>query len=285
LVIEVSAQSAISLSITPPLTEIIIQPGKEVRQTYILQNGGGDTTLLPKMVYFTTSDDFGNVNLTEEAAPDWVKYSKDPINLKFEGQKTFSVSFNPPEDTPETDHYFTLVFESQTPVDLLSITSTFYKSVIGSNILVTISKDGNPKKSAEIVKFEAPKIIDSMFGKINYKVIIKNNGNYYWKPVGKINIQNSDSIKIAPLNILSGNNREISCLKNEELKSCEFDDFFLFGKITSTLEFSLDEDPKIYKQSATTIALPFGLIILLLILLTLVRIRGIFIFRVWGRKK
>jgi hypothetical protein len=59
----------------------------------------------------------------------------------------------------------------------------------------------------------------------------------------------------------------------------------LFGKITSTLEFSLDEDPKIYKQSATTIALPFGLIILLLILLTLVRIRGIFIFRVWGRKK
>lgn len=271
----VHAQNALSVSISPPITEVMIQPGKEVRQTYILQNNGGDVVLKPRVVYFIPSDNLGNVDLTENEAPDWVKYDQESFNLKFEGQKTFNVVFSPPETEDEIDHYLTLVFETDKAVDLIGQTSSFYKTEIGSNIIVTISKDGNPKKSAEIVKFTAPKIIDSLFGKIDYQILIKNNGNYYWKPNGKINI-NDKTLKIAPFNILSGNERKISCLENEELKDCSYDQDFIIGKVVSNLEFRLDEDSNIYKATTTTYAFPFSLLILVFTLLTIIRIKRIF---------
>lgn len=269
------AQNAISFAISPPLTEITIAPGKEFKQTYLLQNNGGELILKPKVVYFETADNLGNVNLTEDKAPDWIKYSSEMFSLGFEEQKTFNLIIAPPENIEETDHNLTLVFESQQPADLLGQTSSLFTTEIGSNILVTISKDGNPKKSAEIVKFTAPKIIDSIFGSIKYEVELKNNGNSFWKPNGKININNQDSLKLAPFNILSGNQRKVSCLENEELIDCQFDKNFLFGKIVSTLEFSTDEDPQVYKKSATTIAVPFSLILFLIILLTTVKSRKI----------
>lgn len=278
----VNAQSALSFSVSPPITEITIQPGKEIKQTYVLQNNGGDIILKPRIVYFVPSDEFGNVELTQNSAPSWVKYDSEPFNLKFEGQKTFNVIFNVPSDESEVDHYLTLVFESDKAVDLIGQTSSFYKTEIGSNIIVSVSKDGNPKKSAEIVKFSGNRFVDSLFGKIEYDVVIKNNGNSYWKPNGKISINNNNSIKIAPLNILSGKQRIISCIENEELKKCIFDKKYLFGKVVSTLEFRIDENSNIYRQSITTIAFPFSLIIILLILLTLTRFKGI--FNIWRKR-
>lgn len=281
-----NAQNAISFAISPPITEITIAPGKEYRQTYVLQNNGGDINLKPKIVYFNPSDNLGNIELTENEAPEWIKYDKSDFRLKFEEQKTFNVIINPPEGTEELDHYLTLVFESQQASDLLGQTSSFYKTEIGSNILITISKDGNPKLSAEVANFSAPKFIDSIFGKIEYEVKLENNGNGYWKPNGKINItnnRNQSSLKLAPLNILSGKEREISCIEGEELKSCEVKSNFLVGKVISTIEFTTDEDPKIYKETVTTIALPISLIFLVIFLLTIYRIK--WIFNLWIRKK
>ncbi|MDO8340693.1 MAG: hypothetical protein Q7T59_01840, partial [Candidatus Woesebacteria bacterium] len=78
----VNAQNAISLSITPPIFEVMIKPGKEVRQVFSIENLGGDTILTPKVVYFVPSDENGNVDLTENLAPDWIMYDKNPFAIK-----------------------------------------------------------------------------------------------------------------------------------------------------------------------------------------------------------
>ena len=144
LINKVMAQ-AISLSISPPLFELVIQPAKEVKQTYSITNNGGDTVLTPKIVYFETSDEAGNINLTEDIAPSWVKYNSDPISLKNGIKNDFNVIFSPPKDTEEIDHFLTLVFESKEPTDILNQNSVSYQSQIGTNILLTVSIDGNPK--------------------------------------------------------------------------------------------------------------------------------------------
>jgi len=273
---------AISLSVSPPLFELMIQPGKEVKQIFTLTNLGGDTTITPKIIYFEPADDIGNINLTEDLGPDWVMYDKIPFNLKGQEKFDFEVSFSPSTDAPEIDHFLTIIFETSESVDLLNQNSSNFKSQIGANILLTISKDGNPKKSAEIIDFVAPKVIDSLFGKISYQIKLKNTGNSYWKPNGKI-IVNDEIINIAPQNILSGYSRNISCINDQTLASCDLKDRFYLGKITAKLEFSIDEDPKIYQKEATSYSFPFSILGFLIFLLTTIKTK--LIFKLWPRKR
>lgn len=258
----------ISLSISPPLLEVVIMPGKEFKQTYTIQNNGSDKIMRTKIVYFVPSDRFGNVNLTDTEAPSWIKYDKGDFLIKNQEQKTFNVSIFPDSEVNETDHFLTIVFETLESADVLNQNSTFYKTEIGSNILVSVSKDGNPKKSAEIIEFKAPKIIDSIFP-ITYSVILANNGNSFWKPNGKITINDKESIKLAPLNILSNYSRTISCLTGQDLVECISKQQFNFGKVTSSLEFVIDDDTKVYKSQVTTYAFPFIYLSILIFILTL----------------
>lgn len=273
---------AISLSVTPPIVEVMIAPGKDVKQTFTISNDGENTLITPKIVYFTPSDTAGNVDLSDDVAPDWIKYDKTPFNLNSGQKHDFKISIEPPADTEEIDHFLTLIFENDVPKDILGQTSTLFTSQIGSNILLTISKDGNPKKSAQIVEFSAPKIIDSSFGKINYQMILKNNGNSFWKPNGKI-IIGEESLKLAPQNILSGYSRKLLCIKVETLTDCVHDKQKIIGVIKSNLEFQIDDDSKIYKAETTTYSFPFvGLIIVIFLLTTFNRRR---IFKIWRKEK
>jgi hypothetical protein len=256
-----------NLSISPPILELIIQPGKTVKQTYAISSDVDNIKLTPDIVYFVPDGNNGNISLTDSKVPDWI----------FFDQKSSTLTISPPENAEEVDHFMTLVFTSESPVDLTNQNSTSISSQIGSNILLTISRDGNPKKSAEIVEFSAPKIVDSLFGKINYDITLKNDGNSFWKPNGKIIINNDNIIKLAPFNVLSNYKRNISCIENENLVDCKLQNKFVIGKITSKLEFLLDDDPKIYKAETVTYAFPFFLLLVFVIL-------GI-IFRLWRRKK
>jgi len=276
------AQSTISLSVSPPIFELMIQPGKEVKQIFTINNLGRDTTITPKIVYFEPADDLGNISLTKDLSPDWVIYDKEQFKLKGQEKFDFEVRFLPPSDTPEIDHFLTVVFETSEPVDILNQNSSNFKSQIGANILLTVSQDGNPKKSAEITEFTAPKIIDSLFGKIIYTIKLKNDGNSYWKPNGKIIIAD-EIINIAPQNTLSGYTRNISCLSDQTLVECKPKNRFYLGKITAKLEFSIDENPKIYQKEAISYSFPFSILSLLLLLLTTLK-RNLILKR-WGRKK
>lgn len=261
----VSAQDAISLSISPPIFEIMIQPGKEYKTHFTISNQGGFTNLTPKIVVFTPSDDFGNVNLTNKPAPDWIKYDPQPNSLGSGKSSNFSVLFSPLENTPEIDYYLSLVFETDSPTDLLIDNSSLYTAKIASNILITVSKDGNPQKSAEIVEFSAPKIVDSLFGNIEYKIIIKNSGHAYWKPNGKIIINNKEILNLAPQNIISGYSRNITCINNENLIPCKLEKKPFAGIVNATLEFSVDENPQIYRQEISTFVFPFSLVVVTIV--------------------
>lgn len=273
----VNAQSAIFLSITPPIFETMIQPGKEVKQTYVIENLGGDTTLTPKIVYFVPSDENGNVNLTDTPAPEWVKYDKSPITIKNQGKIDYNVIISPPLDSLETDHFLTLVFVTSEAYDILGQNSSLYKTEIGSNILLTISKDGNPKKQAEISLFKAPKVIDSL-SDLNFQLTLLNNGNSFWKPTGKINVTGTNldtTLTLAPLNIVSGYSRKIPCIENEELIDCKITKKPLIGVYEANLEFRMNDSTEVKRLKVTTLAFPFSIIIMVsFVFLVILKLRN-----------
>ncbi len=273
---------AISLSITPPLLEITIKPGKEYRQVYGIINSGSDVVLTPKILYFTPSDDFGNVDITTVEAPEWIKYNKEKFSLKSGSRRDFYILIDVPEDAQETDHYLSLVFESEAPTNTTNQIGTQYQTQIASNILLTISKDGNPKKSAEIINFDTPQISDSFLFPITYSITLANTGNSFWKPIGKI-IANDQTLKLAEQNVISGHKRQIKCVENEELVDCKLSKKPILGVLSSTLEFSIDDDPKIYTKEVKTYILPITPAFFIILILTLMRQK--FIFKLWRRKK
>lgn len=274
-----NSEDSISLSITPPLVETLIIPGNSIEQHFTVSNNGSSVVLTPRVVYFDPSDNLGNVGLSKDPSPQWVEYQNSNFRLGPKEEKDIKVVFSPPIGTSEGDYYLSLTLETAEPDNLSVSSSIVHKAVIAANILITINTSGNPEKSAAIVKFEAPKIID-WFSDIPYDVEIKNTGEAFAKPNGEITVSSllgkQTKLVLAPQNILAGTSRRIYCLKNNSIIDCLKSGRPHLGLYKADLSFSLDKGSSRYTGSQSTLALPIsGFIIIALISLLLYVIRSL----------
>jgi hypothetical protein len=258
----------VSLSISPPITEIAIQPGKSFGQVFTLGNSGAPVIIVPKIIPFVPQDSQGHAELVEDknsidAFSSWFSFNPAPISLGTAGSHDFNVKLLPPEGTEEKDYYFTFIAEVQNS-DALGVNNSQAQARIGANLLITVSKDGNPTKKAKIVNFSAPKIIDS-FSTLTYKVLLGNQGRSFFKPTGSITVDqifgSTTILKLAPLNILAGGNREISCIQGESLIPCKLPGKFLIGMYRANLSFTADDSGPNMQKGIYTIAFPFSIIL------------------------
>jgi hypothetical protein len=186
------------------------------------------------------------------------------------------IKISPPVNASEKDYYFTLLYElgNNVPGGITPLGPT-NQARIGSNLLISISKDGDTDKIFEILEFSAPKIIDSL-GKLNFNVRIANLGSYLFKSNGKITIKpwfgKTETLTLAPVNIISDSVRNVPCLKDEETILCESGYKVLVGIYKSTLEISSDEAISPQTETTTTIAFPFSIIFVFTFIFAILRI-------------
>ncbi|BCX15070.1 MAG: hypothetical protein KatS3mg088_753 [Patescibacteria group bacterium] len=273
----------VSLSISPPILEAVIKPGEVVEQAYTLQNSGNETTASIQIYQFEQADEFGNAKIErslEEYDPlnlkEWFKIKEPQISIgdKFtlgQGeQKTIRLVINPPDNAPDGDYYFTLIFKTSLENSFINTNTktALSQAEIGSNILITISKEGLVNRKAKIKEFKAPKVIDS-FKHLNYELQIANIGEGFFKPFGKITIESilgkKYILNIAPQNIISASSRKISCIENERLIPCQIPAKFLIGPYKATLSFQIEGDKKDYKETVTSFGVPFVILSIIII--------------------
>ena len=257
----------LSLSISPPIVEVMIMPGKQTEQTFSIINEGMDGYASVKVVPFVPSDEEGNINVIDNPnISDLAKYENwftltspslkfgDKFFLRQGEKKNIKLRISPPADAQERDYYFTLLYEVNNQGTTLKI---------GANLLISVSKDGKPYKKARVVEFSAPRLIDSL-AKLSYTLRIENTGQYFFKPTGTISIEplfgKKEKIKIAPVNIISSTTRNVPCIKEEELIQCTYDKRVLLGFYKATASFTTDAEGKEYVAQTTTIALPFTIV-------------------------
>jgi hypothetical protein len=276
--VSVRAQE-VSLSIAPPLTEITIQPGRSYTQIITVKNDGIPVTISAKIFPFVPFDRQGHVELIEDqnsvnAFSGWFFFDPSPIPLAPTRSHDFYVKITPPAGAEEKDYYFTFIAEVKND-NSLGINSSQAQARIGTNILVRLSKDGNPQKKASLVEFSAPKIIDS-FSALSYKVLIGNSGYSFFKPVGKITIDqvfgSTTTLNLTPLNILVGGSREITCIQGEVLIPCKLPGRFLIGIYRANLSFTIDGSGESIEKQIYTIAFPFSIILGLITIFIIYRI-------------
>jgi len=277
------AQS-LGLGIYPPLLEVTIMPGKTLTQVYYLTNSGEvNLTMTSALVAFEPSDETGGVKIsenTEKLQPLQFGF----LNADLKLGQTFSLPtgkkqeavliIKVPENAPEKDYYATLLFQTNPLANLGGQSASQTQTKIGSHLLISVSRTGEPFRKASIEQFNLNNcaklcIIDS-FSSPQFLVRIKNSGHSFFKPLGKITFQGwfnqTETLDLLPQNILSDSTREIQCQKEDQVVPCQSESKFLVGLFKAKLEFGLDDFSGDYQKEIQFVAFPFKLCFGLLIL-------------------
>lgn len=284
LVAQAALAQTFSLGIYPPLLEVMIQPGKSITQVYKIKNSGDDIVLVPNIVSFEPKDEFGNIYLMKGLNPvskNWFSLTNayrsldQAFSLPSGRIEELVLKIKIPQQAVEADHYFSLILTTS-PTPLMGATKTGMKGVIASNILLTISKDGKPRKLAEVVEFspENPffaNIFDS-FDKPRFIVRVKNIGQSFFKPQGSISIYNtlgqlSATLELLPENVLVNSTRQIRCRAGDKVTPCQFEPKFLIGRYKAELNFKVNGEN--YQAETIFWALPIKATLALLTIVVL----------------
>jgi len=279
---QVSLAQQVSLSISPPLLELFIKPGKEIMVAYQLKNSGDPTFLNLKILPFEARDNLGNIRIKSEFEGP-VRFSLDNADLKLE--QTFFLKTNDsqqillririPENITDGDYYYSLLAETIPPTSSEGIGSTRAKATIGSNILVTISNSGNVDIKPKIATFSTMngiafgkniKIFDSS-DKIPVILTVVNKGRNMIKPEGQISLKGNfgetTKYDIISKNILAESERLLEATPSADLSSGIYHPSslvlsgFFIGKYSLSTQMKFgDNSPTIF-ASASFFAFPF----------------------------
>lgn len=304
---EANAQQ-VSLSLSPPLLELFIKPGKSIMVAYKLENFGDPTFLNLKILPFEAKDSFGNIRIKSEFEGP-VRFSLDNFDLKLEqpfflktnASQQISLRIRVPENITDGDYYYSLLAETTPTTATEGIGSVRAKATIGSNILITISNSGNVDIKPQTVLFSTRggltfdrnrKVFDSS-DKIPLVFIIENKGKNMIKPEGQIilkgNFGETAKYDIISKNILADSQRlleatpsaQVNCDDNRRTKQkCLFPTSlilsgFYIGKYDLSTRISFGENSPIIFGSTSFFAFPFkitsGILIAVFIVIIIVK--------------
>ena len=151
----------VSLSLSPPLLELFIKPGKSIMVAYQLKNFGDPAFINLKILPFTAKDNLGNIRIKSEFEGP-VRFGLDnsdlqlerPFFLKTNSSQQILLRIRIPENISDGDYYYSLLAETSPPTATEGIGSARAKATIGSNILITISNSGNIDIKPRVVLFD-----------------------------------------------------------------------------------------------------------------------------------
>jgi len=300
----------VSLSLSPPLIETVIKPGKSILVAYTITNYGDPTILSAKVLPFEPKNNLGQIKIKNEFDGP-VRFSLDNSNLKLnqyfflktDNQQQLLLRIRIPEGTPEGDYYYTLLAETQPTVSQEEKSASFAKATIGSNILITVTETGVIDIKPKITIFDVlPRFRFNLFGKIiNFfdsgdlvplVLIVENKGKNLIKPEGQIilkgNFGERAKFDIVPQNILSQSQRllmatpsaEVDCSSSSKQKVCQnnislvLSGLFLgFYQLSTSLIFG-ENSPQI-SASTSFFAFPvkifFGLTVVLVLTIFIIK--------------
>jgi hypothetical protein len=288
----ISFAQQVSLSISPPLLELFIKPGKAIMVAYRLENYGDPTFLNLKILPFEAKDNLGNIRIKSEFEGP-VRFSLDnsnltleqPFFLKTNDSQQILLRIRIPENITDGDYYYSLLAETIPSTSSEGIGSARAKATIGSNILVTISNSGNVDIKPKISLFSTRggltfgqniRVYDSL-DKIPVVLNIVNKGKNLMKPEGQISLKGNfgetSKYDIISKNILAESERlieatpsaSLDCENNRTKQACLFPaslilSGFFIGKYNLSTQIKFGENSPTIFASTSFFTFPFKIV-------------------------
>lgn len=286
----------LNLSISPPIFQATIKPGKSVSQVFtIYNNSSNPIKLTPRIVPFLPEDDQGNPSLKPQSNPAWLTYfslanSKiflnQPFTLPANSSDQLVLSIKIPENSPTIDHYATLLLSSQeNPTeDLLTFNQSPVAGSIGTNILLTIANEVAPPTILNIkdlkpvetkyIKIGQTYFLDN-FSPIHFTAKVENLGNHLAEAHGLFQIRKKTNIihiqSLVPVNVLAQSTRELTASPSGKLNFTP--KITQMGRYQATLNIRSENGST--QNSINLILLPikgfFGLLLALFLLTSILK--------------
>src|SRR3989338_1950126 len=271
----------VSLSISPPLLELFIKPGKSIMVAYKLDNLGDPAFINLKVLPFEAKDNLGNIRIKPEFEGP-VRFSLDnsdlqleqPFFLKAGGSQQILLRIRIPENIVDGDFYYSLLAETAPPTASEGMGSARAKATIGSNILVTISNSGSIDIKPRVVLFSTRGGVFDSMDKVPVVLVVENNGKNMIKPEGQVSLKGNfgetAQYDIISKNILAESERLLEATPSAAL-NCEnrrtdqacliptsliLSGFFI-GKYNLSTKISFGENSPVVFSSTTFYAFPF----------------------------
>lgn len=283
----VSAQE-LSLSLSPALSELAVKPGQSVGLKYKLINFGDPSIVKMRILPFEAKDDRGGITVKNSLeGPIGFELENRDIKmeeaffLKNSTSLDLVLNIRVPEGTPGKDYYYSLIAESLAPPTQEGVVNVRAKIMVGSNLLLMVSKDGRVEIKPKISLFEV--VPKNKIGFLGYKInlfnsfekiplilVIENKGKNLIKPQGEIIVSGLfglvKKIEIKPQNILAESQRLLSAdtsnLQPQTSSSLLLPGLFMGNyKISSTVSFG-HGTPTLY-ASSSFLVFPFKFSVLL----------------------
>lgn len=281
-----------SLSLWPPILEVMLQPGKSITQVYEIENNGSEAEkITTQMAILMPRDEQGNAKfIIQDTSP--IQFNLEnadldlgqAFNLSPGERKQAVLKVKAPQGCPEQDFYFTFLFSTSPKIEERTLGSR-EAGVIGGHILLTVSESGKPPKRGKIVEFSTKRITDSLETP-EFTLRVQNTGKAFWKPFGAVKVKGligqSWEIALRPDNVLASSIRQIY----EATPSASPP--FLIGPYRATVEFSLNQDGEKLTKTISFLAVPIKVVLAVLIgilLIFAIKTKPASIFRLKGLDK
>ncbi|QQS44629.1 hypothetical protein IPM65_03455 [Candidatus Roizmanbacteria bacterium] len=152
-----------SFSLKPAQNHVIAKPGASIVLPYTLVNTGDPTVVKLQPYLLSVKDSGGSYDLVPyySDVPDFPVFTTsdaalrigEPFLISAQEAIEFDLIVVTNENLKEEDYYFTFVVESEPTEGFEDTSHISLQSGIGSNIYLSISKDGNLSSSGEITQF------------------------------------------------------------------------------------------------------------------------------------
>ncbi|OGK31912.1 hypothetical protein A3I56_01165 [Candidatus Roizmanbacteria bacterium RIFCSPLOWO2_02_FULL_43_10] len=280
----VSAQQ-FAMSITPPLLEITIKPGKSVLIAYTVSNVGDPAIMSADVRPFKPTGILGSL-IQSDTFEGPIRFNLDnsniglgkPFFLKSKEGQQLLLKIRVPEGTPEGDYYYTFYVQNETGRPLEGVTASLNQARIGGNILVTVTNSGTLETRGNIgtftvfptLKLGLKAALFESTDPVPVQLILQNTGRNFIKPEGIITLQGGFGEKanftLVPQNILAKSSRLAvastsgSLVRFKEPTTLVLSGFYV-GKYTLTADVIFSGSQKPVQATLTFYALPFKLLL------------------------
>ncbi len=285
----VFADTSLSVTVTPPLFQLTIEPGETWSSSLKVVNSNAyDVMYYAESMDFAAEGESGagsitpvvnegtSTNKTSYSLASWIELSHDPILVRKGSSASIPFTVHVPQNAEPGGHYAAILVGTKPPRPSEAGASVAISSYVTSLLFVRIQ--GDVKESGRIREFRTEKSLYQT-ADANFLLRFENTGNTHLRPTGVISIYNMWGKERGKVFINQtknfGNVLPLSIRKFEFLWNGE-ESVFDIGKYSAVATLSFGDDAK-QNISATTyfwvvpvvpVAWTIGVILIFLAVLT-----------------
>lgn len=258
------------LTISPPIVEVTVEPGKILKQTVRISNPTGNLIeFYPRVMDFGAKGESGEPAFFEPtdetrkfSLAKWVTFNQSKIALVKDQIIEFNYTINVPQDAEPGGHYGVVFFASEPPKSNTSSSQVSLGSMIGSLVLVRVP--GEIVEKGFIESFNPLKNI-SVNNKNGFSTTLSNEGNVHFKPNGEITIKSLSGrkLEIIKFNEQNGNVLPDSIRRFQNKWDPKT---WKIGRFTAELKLTYGEGEKQLFQTVSFWMVPWWLLLILSVL-------------------